>query len=594
MMSATRTLGTFVWNTFRGQHAVLLTVVAAISLSLVFVPRGAELGLLNLKLGLPHQALAILEERYSAGDSSAATVGALAQARAQVGDLPGAVSLLEQLLGEYQQDPSLLQALAGYYRRLGRLEASLRMTERLAAIEPSEGSFQEIARLYRELGRTVEQRRVLRQLVAQSRPDPANVIELANLEKALGNPGAGIEVIKRLEAVRPAAVDASVVALDVSLRIAAGQAESAFERAERWLSRSRVPARDVLPLASVLSVLGYPTASLKLLQPLASKSRDPGLILATSQAEIDTGQREAALQRLETFAAKARGRIDPDLAHLRLRLAASMGLHVRASEAAEAMGIPAVPMDLLPATAAAALQSGRAAVAEAVRNRLRDERGTLTPVVIAETSLALGDRNAAAEWARRAAPDLVGNPELAMRLARLELNLRRKDHALEALRSGLPILNKNGQPPVMRDPLSVPTNLLTSIVGLYADLGMAREALMVLEVVKEKQPSPEADQAWALAAAMTRRQAAVIEWLKTTGDRRIGPNFLKDLVFASMKGGSAAIALAAAARLVEDRGTDSDRMLLAEVRVYFGAPLVPLKQRDAMASANRPDRTVTR
>jgi hypothetical protein len=147
------------------------------------------------------------------------------------------------------------------------------------------------------------------------------------------------------------------------------------------------------------------------------------------------------------------------------------------------------------------------------------------------------------------------------------------------------MLTKDGPPPVMREPPSVPTNLLTSIVGLYADLGMATEALMMLEVVKAKQPSPEADQAWALSAAMTRRQAAVIEWLKTTGDRRISPDFLKDLVFASMK---------AAARLVEDRGTDSDRMLLAEVRVFFGAPLVPLKQRDAMASANRPDRTVTR
>ena len=98
-MGSARTMGAFLWNTLRGQHALLLTVVAAIGLSLFFVPRGAELGRLNLGLGFTHKAIAILEERNAAGDTSAATMGALAQTRAQVGDLAGAVSLLEQLLG---------------------------------------------------------------------------------------------------------------------------------------------------------------------------------------------------------------------------------------------------------------------------------------------------------------------------------------------------------------------------------------------------------------------------------------------------------------------------------------------------------------
>src|SRR4029079_14870530 len=111
MIGSTRTIGTFVWNTLRGQHALLLTVVAAICLSLFFVPRGAALGRLNLELGFTHKAIAILEEKYGAGDFSAATIGALAQARAQVGDVAGAVFLLEQLLSEHPRDPELLQAL---------------------------------------------------------------------------------------------------------------------------------------------------------------------------------------------------------------------------------------------------------------------------------------------------------------------------------------------------------------------------------------------------------------------------------------------------------------------------------------------------
>ena len=187
-MSSARTMVAFLWNTLRGQYALLLTVVVAIGLSLFFVPRGAELGLLNFRLGFTQRALAILEERRAAGDTSAATMGALAQTRAQMGDLSGAVSLLEELLGNYPRDADLLQVLAGYYQQVGRREAALRTFEHLCAVQPTQGSFQELARLYGEFNRPIEQRRILRQLVAAPRPDAVNFVELAKVEKALGNP----------------------------------------------------------------------------------------------------------------------------------------------------------------------------------------------------------------------------------------------------------------------------------------------------------------------------------------------------------------------------------------------------------------------
>jgi tetratricopeptide (TPR) repeat protein len=592
MIGSTRTIGTFVWNTLRGQHALLLTVVAAICLSLFFVPRGAELGRLNLELGFTHKAIAILEERYGAGDSSAATIGALAQARAQVGDVPGAVSLLEQLLSEHPRDPELLQALAGYYRRLGRLESSLRMVERLGTIQPTPASLQELAQLYGELNRPIEQRRVLRQLVGRSRPDAAHFLELAKLERATGNPAAGIKLIRRLETLRPGAVDASVVALDMSLRVAAGQVAGALERGERFLAKSRNPARDVLPLAGALSVQGYPDLALKLLTPLAGKSREPALVMATGQAEIDSGRREAALQRLETFAAGAK--VHADVAQLRLRLAASMGLHMRAADAAEAMGIASIPAELLPASATAALRAGRSAVVDSVRERLRNERSTLPPIVMAETSSALRDRQAAMEWAGLAARDAKDNPETAMKLAQLELILMRRNRALAALRSGLPFTFQDGRRPAFTGGADIPENLLDPIARLYTNLGMPIEGQAVLEILKDKQPSLQADRAWANAATAARRQDAVIEWLKSNEDRRIGPDFLKDLVFTSIKSGSRGVALVAATRLVQDRGTDSDRMLLAEVKVLFGSPLVRLKPSEALASAAPLDRTATR
>ena len=91
---------------------------------------------------------------------------------------------------------------------------------------------------------------------------------------------------------------------------------------------------------------------------LRDKSRDPSVILATSQAEIDSAKsRETALRRLETFVGSG-GKVPPELAQLRLRLAASMGLYARAADAAQAMGIATIPMDLLAAAATASVALG--------------------------------------------------------------------------------------------------------------------------------------------------------------------------------------------------------------------------------------------
>ena len=164
------------------------------------------------------------------------------------------------------------------------------------------------------------------------------------------------------------------------------------------------------------------------------------------------------------------------------------------------MGIASIPMDLLPATATAALRSGRSAVVEPIRERLRNERSTLPPIVMAETSLALRDRQAATEWAGLAAQDAKDNPEIAMKLARLELSLMRRNLALAALRSGLPFVFQDGQRPAFAGAADIPENLLFPIARLYADLGMTAEGKTVLEILKEKQPSLQADQAWAIAA----------------------------------------------------------------------------------------------
>jgi tetratricopeptide (TPR) repeat protein len=564
-------------GSFRAHGVLLLVAGLGIASSVAVIPRGSELGLLNLALGRSGKALADLERQYAGGDRSPATLAAVAAARFRTGDLPGATDLLETLLVTRPQDVSLLQTLAEYYRRMGRHEAELAMMEKVQSIRPSKASLQVLARLYGEFHRTAEQRLALQELVARGQAEPSNFLELASVEGATGHPADGAEMIGRLEVFWPRAMDTSIVALEMSLRLNAGQAEWAFQRAKSWFDKARRPDREILSLASVLSVHGQAQLAARLLGPVAERTGDQTIILARAQAEFDAGQGEQVLRRIELFADAHHGLLEPDLAWYRLRLAAALSEHVRTADAAEALAPLPIPNDHLAIVAVAARRTGRPALAAVVRDQLARTRVGLERILVAEVYLAMGERREATEWANLAAPDARDNAEVATRLARVELRLMRKSQALAALRSGLPFSFADARRIERRPGVVVAPGLLVPIARLYVEMDLAMEGLAVLQQLRQERASREADWAWALTAVAARREAMVSAWLRSAAAQAADPECLRELVSLSAQKGEGGVALGAAARLASTRGTEPDRLLLAELQASSSAPWVRLE-----------------
>ncbi|MDO9711748.1 tetratricopeptide repeat protein [Paracraurococcus lichenis] len=523
---------------------------------------------LRLEAGDPRRAVTILEARMAAGDHSPATVAALARARADAGDPVGAAQLLQALAAQRPRDAAVFTALAGLQRTIGDAEGLTRTLERLQTLAPTAAQQRELARLYAAAGRTVEQRAALRRLVADKTAEVEDYLVLARLEAALGQPSAGVAALRALGGRRPGAVDASVVGLELSLLLASGEADQAFQRATDWLQRQRRDLAQAGPLlAGSLTMGGRPDLAAALLQPYAGMGAAPRLVTALAQAENDAGHPAAGLQRLEQLDATG-GEENGQSALLRLRLALVVSDVDRILAAAERLGWPAVPDDLVSPVIAAALAAGQPAPLQRLA-ALDEARLAVAPVSAAELRLALGDAAEARRWSDRAAAAVAGRPDLALQLAALELRLGRRDRAGALLG------------PVLTDP-ALPAAALPTAARLFIRAGRAGEAATALATLRRDRPSPEAEMAWALVATAAGRGEAVAAWLAAPGRVGLPDALLRDLVHLAMDAGTRRPALALAERLAAASGRAEDGLLLIQLLLDAGQPRRALERLRAL------------
>jgi tetratricopeptide (TPR) repeat protein len=119
---------------------------------------------------------------------------------------------------------------------------------------------------------------------------------------------------------------------------------------------------------------------------------------------------------------------------------------------------------------------------------------------------------------------------------------------------------------------SIEPGLLAETARLYIRLGRAQEGRTALERVRRERPSPQADEAWALVATASRQNADVEKWLVSGGSRNLPATFYQDLVHLANDAGAHALAAVAAERLNAIRGSESDRLLLANALLASGRP----------------------
>jgi hypothetical protein len=532
--------------------------LVAIALSLVLIPQGRELALLRMEAGDTQRAVAILEAKVAAGDRSPATIATLARALASAGDAVGAARLLEELVAERPRDRAVLEALAGFQRIAGRNDRLIRTLETLQSITPRASRQRELAKLYAASGRQAEQLTALRGLVAQRVAEPDEYLSLARLEASMGRPIVGATVLRSLGVHHPNTVDASIVGLELRMLLAGGEADQALARSRQWLEGRRDLAESGPILAGSLSVGGHPDLAVALLQRYADAGADPRLVAALSQAESDAGDAGAGLSRLERLDIAGGARSGEQVALLRLRLALAVGDTDRALAAGERLGWPAVPDELLQALSAIALNAGRT---DALRRlaELGEKPLASAPVLAAQLRLALGDRKGAQRWSDLATETVIGRPELAVRLAEVELQLGRNARVAALLLGAVPAPD-------------LPPAALRAVASLFIRAGLAEQGAAALDALRHDRPSTAADLAWALAATAAGRTADVGAWLSAAGREELPADLLLDLVHLAADAGARVLALQLGERLVATRGSAEHILLLARLLFDAGQP----------------------
>lgn len=590
-------------NQLKSHAPMFALVVGAIATSIILIPGPRERANQDFKAGHVAAAISQLKELVAAGDHSVWTLTTLAQAHEEFGDVEGAIAALELLLTKRPKNVVVLQMLDALYKGVGNSEQRIRILERLQVLSPSYERQQLIVRLWGELDRRNDQLEAVRVLLDVFRGGRDDYLLLARLEASAGQPAAAARTLQKLSAKEK--VDARVISWELSLWVAAGQVQHAVERGRSWLEQTgRLQAAEQLAAVFASQSLHEPTVAM--LRPFAGPTAPPEFIAILAGAEYDSGDIAAAVSRLDQFEAAYGASPKRDLKLLNLRLALRVDRARRALAVVDDLGIESLPLDLLSDLAEAALRIHRVDVLDRIRHEAADTFALFDPLLLAQIYFAVGDVSIARHLLDRLANESLGDPVRMVATARLQLRMGRRDQALASLRSvtgagsGRSLDGRTiraARPAAVASsveafpaaqmraavesvpPVAVPPYLLREIAWLYIKAGAVHEGRLALERFRRWQPSLEADYAWAITAIRSSRQREVESWLRSTG-ARLGPERLKELAYVASGAGAHALAADAARLLVYGRGTDADRLLLAETRIAAGRPWspVPLRQ----------------
>jgi tetratricopeptide (TPR) repeat protein len=583
----------------KGHVPLIALVILVIVTSIILLPGPRDRATRELKGGRTLVAISELEGLVASGDRSTWTLTTLARAREDAGEIEGAIEALELLLGERPESVRVLTWLADMYQGAGLPERHLESLQKLQALSGSTERQRRIVQLLGELGRDLEQAEALRVLVDQFEGKRDDYLRLARLEASTGRPSKAAADLQNLSKKLPEDVDAKIMSWEMSLWVAAGQIEHAVERGRLWLS-SPGRLKDAVTLAQAFATRSLPQATAALLEPFASKGASPELIVTLADAEYETGNKSSAVRRLDQFEAAYGSSERLDVRRMHLQLALRVDSTYRAFDLANAIGIETLPPDLLSNMASAALVAHRLDILFKIRQDDSGSFSLLNPLLRAQVHFAVGEIRAAHHLTEQLAEQSIADPTQMVALANLQLRMGRRDQALTSLRrvtsmnadllhhvqgpstsgvsasgvleqpaAGLPAPSKGSGV----SQASVHPSLVRDIGRLYIRAGAPHEGRLFFEQIKRRHPSPEAEQAWAMTAIMSSNASKVQAWLNGTETSQT-PDMLQELIYTAINAQAYGLASDLAMVLVARRGTDADRLLLAEVRIAAGRPWV--------------------
>jgi cellulose synthase operon protein C len=542
-------------------HYAIFAGLLAIGLagSVLLVPGRDELGLLYFKARQYPQAQRILEQRLAAGEHSIDVAVPLADLYIQSGDVDRALALLKRFPVRPDERFALAERI-GQFQQYGQLTREyLRTLEKINRLKRSEQSLRELANLYRYFNQPVPLAAVLEELIRNYPAEPADFVELANLQAIGGNFLRAATTLEQLEVRHPEAVTGDTAEFLISVLLDAGQTRRAGERARRWLARHPT-ANQAIRLSGLFDSGGKPAEALLLLGPFEPEiDSQPPLLAQWVHLQIASGGSHQAFERLKGLYLAQR--LPREMIEPFLDLALAHHDPGLAFQVVRQTSLERLPDWLVANLADAAIAANRRDILPRMAARLPQEFLKVRPLLAVRLALARGDRADAVNWLGQAAAD----PHLpdSDRLVAAEnyWQLGRQSAAFDQV-SRLRLENLSAAEVV-------------EAARIYQNLGKAQEAVGRFESFRARigmagSRQTWAGAGWALLAASAGRSGEVAKWLESMPETAVPEDLLRDLYYAASDRKDSQLALACARRLFRTHPTDAHRLLLARALTEAG------------------------
>ena len=520
---------------------VLFTILLGVGLSILLIPRGAELALINFKGRRFEEARTDYEKRIAAGDLSASVVNPLSELYLQFGRTDDAIALLEKYIQANPSDPDARERLAKYYEFGQRRSDYLQTLEQLAVQQPTKERYRELIEFYAFRGEEELEIAVYKKLTAVFPGDPDDLLRLAKLHASAGQFPEAARALLLLSERHSDQMTADTVHFLVSLLLDANRPAEAVTRVKVWL-RQHPSANGAARLAGTLDLHNQPEAALEIVESFERfAAQSPELLVQLIHLQVKTGRADKALERLTRMAdAKQlpQEAIEPFLSLLLERADIEVAVKI-----AEASDMSLLPDWILASLAEGAVFTGRTEFAEKMVENLGEAFLEVNPLLGARLALLRDDGVTPRRWLLRA----------------------------EA---------QEGTLQQRRD-----------LASLYSQAKLPKDALRVLDILRRQSPTLEISSAWAIAAAQNGRGAEVTAWLAQLEPAQPSVETLTDLYFVSQDNNETPLVLAAADRLLKRTRNDENLLRFANALIRAGrtTEALPLA-RELFASRASDDR----
>lgn len=549
---------------------LVLFAIAALAFGWLLLPRGNEIALMNLRDGKVAAARDAYKDLVAAGDTSPATLAALANVHLLSGDIDAAIAIFERLVQDNPDDIAARRALADLYHRAQRGRDYVAALRELVRRSPDRETMLELAVVHFLHGEVTEAVDTLRTLENRFGAPPPEARWLAAALARRGERNAALAILTRLDGL-----PAPTVGLDIpsrtlmfALLVDGGRATDAVARANVWMT-DRPNAGQMTRFGLLLLQRGQPELALAMVERWPQLvAGHAGLAGIQIDAEIALDRRNRALALLEGW--RAAGPLPAPLVPRYVGLLLATGAFDRAAEYLAAQNLEALDEDVVVDFAEQAAERRRGDVARALYGRLDRTFLDRHPLAAAGLAIAAGDKAAARRWIdqARAAPDPT--LEQILRIADALQELGDPDGALAVLSA-------------VADRPNLDAGTVRALASLFIEAGRTADGLALFERLRRGRPGPETDAGWALLATAAGRAKDVLDWLSRNPP--LGRQDLSDLYYVATDNGQPRIALAAAERIVVEFAGPATRRMLAEALLANGraGDAVPLL-RDLLAA----------